>query len=236
MTTLSLASRRRASILALTLAALLPSLAAAGGTRETCPKPAPDASASSAEVPTPLTTVDLVFVTVSSKKPGLADQAPDEEWADWKLDDISGLVAERAPKVLRSSGLSGEVIVLPAPKPGDPPDFSTLDPSRPALVFAPTEFSKWRPGLLTNMAGSLAYSVRLINAAADAPQPKCRLEVFGGFGFHPVWGRMKTNRADQEWVETRINDGLVMMAKHGVIKFVGEKSDPAESIRVVVRP
>jgi hypothetical protein len=230
MTTLTLTSARCASILVLTCASLLPTLAAAGGTRETCPKLSPDAAHAGTEAQTLLTAVDVVFVTVTSKKPGLAEQAADEEWADWKLDDISGLVAERAPKLMRAGGLSGEVIVLPAPKPGEPPDFSALNSSRPALVFAPTQFTKWRPGLLTNMAGSLSYSVRLINAGADAPQMKCLVEVYGAFGFHPIWGRMKTNRVDQEWVDDRINDGLTMMAKYGVVKYVGEKSQSAESI------
>lgn len=222
--TLSLGSMRCASILILTLIVALPTLAADGGIGETCPKLAPDATALGATVQTLLTSVDIVFVKATSKKPGLAEQAPDEEWASWKLDDIGGLVAERAPKVLRSNGLGGEVIVLPAPKPGDPPDFSALDPSRPALVFAPTQFSKWKPNPLGGTAGSLVYSVRLINAGADAPEVKCRVEVWGGFGFDSVWGRMKTNRADLEWVDSRLIDGLTMMAKHGVVKLSGEKA------------
>lgn len=230
MMTFSPASARCASILILTLTTALPTLAG-GGTKETCPKLAPDATALGAEVQKPLTAVDIVFVTATSKKPGLAEQAPDEDWASWKLDDISGLVAERAPKVLRSSGLGGEVIVLPAPKPGDPPDFSTLDPSRPALVFAPIQFSKWKPNLLSGTAGSLVYSVRLINAVADAPQMNCRIEVWGAFGFDPVWGRLKTNRVDLEWVDSRLIDGLTMMAKHGVVKLSGERGTPADSVR-----
>jgi len=199
-------------------------LAADGGTRETCPKPIPNAPAPGAEPQALLTTIDIVFVTPTSKKAGLAEQAPDEQWADWKLDDMNRLVAERAPKVLRSNSLVGEVIVLPAPKPGDAPDFSTLDINRPALVFAPTQFSKWKPNLLAGMAGSLLYSVRLINAGAGTPQVDCRVEVWGTFGFDPFWGLAKTNRLDVEWVDARLADGLTMMAKHGVVKLSGEKA------------
>jgi hypothetical protein len=224
MTTFSLASARCASILVLTLAAAPLAFAADGGTRETCPKRTSDAPASGGDAQMPLTAVDIVFVTATSKMPGLAEQSPDEDWINWKLDDISGLVVDRAPKVLRSNGLVGEVIVLPAPKPGDAPDFSTLNPSRPALVFAPTQFSKRKPNLLASMAGSLVYSVGLINAGADAPQMKCRIEVWGGLGFDSVWGAMKTNRVNPEWVDTRLTDGLTMVAKQGVIKLSGEKA------------
>jgi|GEM_PF-2197008 len=224
MMTWSIASARRASILSFALTAALSAAAADGGTRETCPKPAPNATPASAEAQALLTAVDIVFVTATSRKAGLAEQAPDEEWADWKLDDINRLVAERAPKVLRSNSLGGEVIVLPAPNLGDPPDFSTLDPSRPALVFAPTQFSKWKRNLLNNMSGSLVYSVRLINVGADAAQMKCRVEVWGAFGFDPVWGRLKTNRVDREWVDTRLADGLTMMAKLGGVKLSSDKA------------
>jgi hypothetical protein len=224
MTTFSVASARCASILILTLATALPTVAADGGTRETCPKLPTEATASGAEVQTPLTAVDIVFVTASSKKPGLAEQSPDEDWANWKLDDISRVVAERAPKVMRTNSLDGNVIVLPAPHPGDAPDFSKLDPSRPALVFAPTQFTKWRPKPLSSMAGSLFYSVRLINAGVNAPEMKCRIEVWGGIGFDSTWGAFKTNRVDSEWVDARVADGLTMMAKHGFVKLSGEKA------------
>jgi hypothetical protein len=224
MTTFSLAAARCASTLIFTLTTALPTVAADGGTRETCPKVATDTTASGAEVQSQLMVVDIVFVTASSKKPGLADQAPDEEWANWKLDDISRFVAERAPKVMRTNGLDGKVIVLAAPQPGDTPDFSQLDSSRPAVVFAPTQFTKWRPKPLSSMAGSLFYSVRLINAGVNAPEMKCRVEVWGGVGFDSTWGAFKTNRVDSEWVDTRVTDGLTMMAKYGLVKLNGDKA------------
>ncbi len=224
MMTWSLASARRASILSLALTAALSAVAADGGTRETCPKAAPDASASDAEAMAPMTAIDIVFVTASAKKPGLAEQAPDEEWVNWKLDDISRLVAERAPLVLHANGLDGKVIILPAPPPGDAPDFSSLDPSRPALVFAPTQYKKWRQKALFPMGGALFYSVRPIKAGIDAPQLNCRIEVWGGFGPDPTWGVLKISRVDSEWVDTRLVNGLTMMAKHGVVKLSGEKA------------
>jgi len=222
MPLLSFASTRCAYLLTSMFVASLPALAADGGVRETCPKTSSDATGS--ETRPLLTSVDVVFVAVSFKKPGLIEQAPDAEWVNWKLDDISRLAEERALKVLQANGIDGKVIVLPAPLPGESPDFSTLDGSRPALVFAPSEFSKWRPKPLSPMAGSLFYSVRLINGGAEVIPTKCRVEVFGGLGMDSVWGVFRTNRVDAEWVETRVADGLTLMAKHGVVKLNGEKA------------
>ena len=224
MMTWSLASASRVSILTLALTAALSAVAADGGTRETCPKAAPDATAPDAEAKALMTAIDIVFVAATAKQPGLAEPAPDEEWANWKLDDISRLVAERAPVVLHANGIDGKVVILPAPAPGDAPNFSSLDPSRAALVFAPTQYKKWRQKFYFPMAGSLFYSVRPMNAAADAPQLKCRIEVWGGFGPDSALGILKINRVDSEWVDARLVDGLTMMAKHGVIKLSAEKA------------
>jgi hypothetical protein len=222
MKTFSPTSSRCALMLSLALSAALPAVAVAGGTREVCPQPASVATGSGDTAQSPLTAVDLVFVTPSSKKPGLVEQAPDEDWANWKLDEIGRFVTERAPKVMRANGLDGNVIVLPAPLPGDAPDFGKLEPSRPALLFAPTQFTKWNPRLF-HTAGSLHFSVRLINGVVNAPEMKCRVEVFGQFGFDSVWGALKTHRVDAEWVDARLTDGLSMLAKHGVVKLSGEK-------------
>jgi hypothetical protein len=221
----------RASMLSLALMAALPVLAGSGGgVKETCPRSVADAASASpseAAVKAPLTTIDLVFVAAQFKKPGLAQQEPDEEWADWKLDDITRLVTERGPKLLRANGLEGRVVILPAVAVGDEPDFSTLDPARPALVFVPVKYSKWRPNLLASMAGTLSYAVEVRNLGPEAPQPQCQVEVWGGFGFDSVWGRAKTNRADAEWVDTRVTGALSMMAKRGIVKLSGDKAVPA---------
>lgn len=216
-------SARCACLVSLMLAAALPAAAADGGVRESCPKANTEAANPEPQTRPLLTEVDIVFVAATFKKPGLAEQAPDAEWVNWKLDDISRWVEERGAKVLRANSLEGRVIVLPAPLPGDAPDLSSLDASRPALVFAPTEFTKWRPKPLSPMAGSLFYSVRLVNAGLDAT-PKCRVEVFGGLGMDSVWGVFRTNRVDAEWVDTRLADGLTLMAKHGAVKLNGEKA------------
>nr|WP_297525038.1 hypothetical protein [uncultured Roseateles sp.] len=218
----------RASILSLALATAMPVLAASdGGIKEICVKPeagATNATPSDAEVKAPLTTVDLVFVTAQFKKPGLAQQEPDEEWVDWKIDDITRLVTDRAPKLLRANGLEGQVVVLPPVAVGDEPDFSSLDAARPALVFVPIKYAKWRPNLLATMAGAITYAVELRNAGPGAPQPKCHVEVWGGFGFDSVWGRAKTNRADAEWVDSRVTGALTALARQGVVKLSGEKA------------
>ena len=168
--------------------------------------------------------MDLVFVTAQFKKPGLAQQEPDEEWVDWKIDDITRLVTDRAPKLLRANGLEGQVVVLPPVAVGDEPDFSSLDAARPALVFVPIKYAKWRPNLLATMAGAITYAVELRNAGPGAPQPKCHVEVWGGFGFDSVWGRAKTNRADAEWVDSRVTGALTALARQGVVKLSGEKA------------
>ncbi|WP_431288962.1 hypothetical protein [Roseateles chitinivorans] len=222
----------RASILSLALAAALPVLASSEGSiTETCARPpagAASAAPADADVKPPLTTIDVVFVTAQFKKPGLAQQEADEEWADWKIDDISRLVTERAPKLLRVNGLEGQVTVLPPVAIGDEPDFSTLDPARPALVFVPAKYSKWSPRFFAK-AGALSYVVELKNAGAEAPRMKCRVEVGGGFGFDPIWGIAKTNRVNAEWVDDRITGALTVLARQGVVKLSGEKAvRPAE--------
>ena len=197
----------RASILSLALATAMPVLAASdGGIKEICVKPeagATNATPSDAEVKAPLTTVDLVFVTAQFKKPGLAQQEPDEEWVDWKIDDITRLVTDRAPKLLRANGLEGQVVVLPPVAVGDEPDFSSLDAARPALVFVPIKYAKWRPNLLATMAGAITYAVELRNAGPGAPQPKCHVEVWGGFGFDSVWRAHRAGQARRRQAERR---------------------------------
>lgn len=219
---------RRVTILGLALAAAMPALAADGGIRETCAKPATvvagAASAASDATGTAaaLTTIDLVFVTADFTKPGLVAQEPDEHWHEWKLDEINRLVVERAPKVLSANGLAGRVIVLPAAAPGEKPDFSTLDPNRPALVMVPTQYSKWRPKPLSPKAGAVTYALQTMNLAPDMPQPTCKVEIIGGVGMDSTWGLFKKNVVDAEWIDTRITGALTMMARQGVVKLSGE--------------
>jgi hypothetical protein len=221
---------RSLTTLALALTAVMSALAADGGIQETCPKSASvvasaasDGAASDrAAVGRGLTTIDLIFITADFTKPGLVAQEPDEHWHEWKLDEINRLVAERAPKVLSANGLDGRVIVLPAAAPGEKPDFSTLDPNRPALVMVPTKYSKWRPKPLSPKAGSVTYVLQTMNLAPDMVQPKCKVEIWGGVGVDSTWGLLKTNVVDAEWIDTRITGALTMMARQGVVKLNGE--------------
>ncbi|ANH66569.1 hypothetical protein [Mitsuaria sp. 7] len=225
---LPLIPARRVTILSLALMAAMPALAADGGIRETCPKSASvvaGAASAASDVPGSgkgLTTIDLVLVTADFTRPGLVAQEPDEHWHEWKLDEVNRLFVERAPKVLSANGLDGRVIVLPATPQGEKPDFSTLEPNRPALVMVPAKYEKWRPKPLSPKAGAVTYALQTMNLGPDMPQPKCQVEIWGGVGMDSTWGLFKTNVVDAEWIDTRLTGALTMMARQGVVKLSGE--------------
>ncbi|WP_144006656.1 hypothetical protein [Pelomonas sp. KK5] len=208
--------------------ALVPAWASDGGLSETCRAEAASSAGTSPEL-APLKSLDLIYITTNFKKPGLVEEAPDEHWSAWKLDQIEPLAQERAPKVLKANGLEGQVTVLPAPAPGSAVDLGTLDPARPALLLRPIKYAKWQQKPLYPKAGSVTYAVELINGGPDRPALPCRVEVWGGVGVDSKWGILKTNRVDAEWVDGMLTNVLASLSRKGVIKLANDKAvRPAE--------
>ena len=167
----------------------------------------------------PLTSLDIVYVDVDLKTPGLMPQPElDPKLVEWKVPDIARLMAERASKLLADKGLTGSVTVLPAPQLGSEPDLNGLATDRPTLLLRISSVTVYSPRPFVK-AGGVKFSVRVLHPPLEALPETVQLFVGGGLGFDPVWGLFKTNRVDAAWIDGVLATALRSLSEQGVLKL-----------------
>jgi hypothetical protein len=173
------------------------------------------ASAPAASTAAPATALLVVYVETELREPGLAaPPGPDEDLVEWKVPELGRLLRERVPLVLAANGMSGSAVVVTMPF--DPAAVSAMPGPRPLLLLGISSYKKSRSAL--RKQGSVVLDARLFDRGPPET-PRWHEGLSGALGFDPVFGVLKTNRVDEQWVDGILLIALDRLARAGYVKL-----------------
>jgi hypothetical protein len=176
---------------------------------------------------------DMAYVDINLlKKIGLAIEEPDEDLINWQVPELAKWFQERFSKVLAANGLEGEGQAFAVPLSNDQTVLTetmvSQQSKRPTLVITPVKLIKSRPRLFTK-AGAIYFELQWIDPVNGQANDLGQMQVFGGLGFDPVVGILRTNRINSEWADGILVVALNLLAKKGLVELPkGKAIKPVE--------
>ena len=182
-------------------------------------------AAEAASSPGAVKPIHLVYVEDELRKPGLTvPEGRNPKLVDYKFFELGHLLQQRGPVVFAANGLTGKVTVLPQPAPDTEIDIGAVDPDAAILLL---QVNSWGE---KSLPFKHFASVHLAVSLFDRPAAGAKREKLWGItyvlplGTDPYLGVLRTNRVDNNLVDTMLVDLLNGMASKDRIVIAGVKA------------